>query len=104
MADAAAASWLQHVATPAQLRFFREEGYLYIPNAIDPTLLARLNAASDRVEAEERHRAQHSSRTSLVSAFRAVCRDDAFLELLDLPTTFPLLWDILGWNIQHCEF
>ena len=26
--------------------------------------------------------------------------DDAFLELLDNPKTFPLLWDILGWNIQ----
>ena len=23
------------------------------------------------------------------------------LELLDYPTTFPLLWDIMGWNIQN---
>ena len=26
--------------------------------------------------------------------------DDAFLELLDLPTTFPKVWSILGWHIS----
>ena len=37
---------------------------------------------------------------ALLSKFRTVVEDDAFLELLDNPKTFPLLWDILGWNIQ----
>ena len=32
--------------------------------------------------------------------FRTIAADDLFLELLDNPKVFPLLWDILGWNIQ----
>ena len=31
---------------------------------------------------------------------RAIMEGPAMLELLDNPTTFPLLWDILGWNVQ----
>jgi ectoine hydroxylase len=27
-------------------------------------------------------------------------RDKVFLELLELPTVFPLVWGILGWNIH----
>ena len=29
-----------------------------------------------------------------------VGRDDAFLDLLDCPTTFPKVFGLLGWNIQ----
>ena len=36
----------------------------------------------------------------LMKKFRTIAADDLFLELLDNPKVFPLLWDILGWNIQ----
>ena len=36
----------------------------------------------------------------MLAKFRTVVEDDTFLDLLDNPKTFPLLWDILGWNIQ----
>ncbi|NQZ69059.1 MAG: phytanoyl-CoA dioxygenase family protein, partial [Lentisphaeria bacterium] len=32
---------------------------------------------------------------------RTIIEDDTFFELLDNPKTFPLMWDILGWNIQY---
>ena len=34
-----------------------------------------------------------------------IARDDAFLELLDHPAVFPVIWSELGWNIHlyHCH-
>ena len=94
-----AKNWLQYCATEAQLKQFNDEGYLIVEDALSPDLLARLNDAVDRVEARERETKGLKS-DALLSKFRTVVEDDAFLELLDNPKTFPLLWDILGWNIQ----
>ena len=69
----------------------------------------RLNAAADRLY-EEAQQPQANGDPSFstggsakdtVTLFRSVARDDAFLDLVDHPTTFPFLWDIMGWNIQH---
>eukprot|EP01052_Picozoa_sp_SAG31_P030807 SAG31_NODE_3196_length_4567_cov_4.393465_1_plen_142_part_00 len=92
-------AWLRNCATPEQLEFFLEEGYLIVPNALPPAMLSRVLDATNRVADEERAKAGKQS-SDMVAAFRAISRDDAFLDLLDLPATFPLLWDILGWNIQ----
>ena len=71
--------------------------------------MQRLNAAADRLY-EEAQQPQANGDPSFstggsakdtVTLFRSVARDDAFLELVDHPTTFPFLWDIMGWNIQH---
>ena len=94
-----AKKWLQYCATEAQLKQFNDEGYLIVEDALSPDLLARLNDAVDRVEAKERETKGLKS-DALLGKFRTVVEDDAFLELLDNPKTFPLLWDILGWNIQ----
>ena len=94
-----AKKWLQYCATEAQLKQFNDEGYLIVEDALSPDLLARLNDAVDRVEARERE-AKGLKSDALLGKFRTVVEDDAFLELLDNPKTFPLLWDILGWNIQ----
>ena len=51
------------------------------------------------MEARER-KAQGLGPHDMVSTHTTILDDDAFLELLDAPKTFPLLWDILGWNIQ----
>ena len=94
-----AKKWLQYCATEAQLRQFNDEGYLIVKDALSLDLLARLNDAVDRVEAKERETKGLKS-DALLGKFRTVVEDDTFLELLDNPKTFPLLWDILGWNIQ----
>ena len=80
-------------------------GYLIVPDALPPDLLARTLAAVDEVAAEERSHIKNPDPLKpeldiLTSTFRTVSRHDAFLELLDTPKTFPLLWDMLGWNIQ----
>jgi len=91
--------WLKYVATEEQLRQFNDEGYLIVEDALTPDLLGRLNEAVDGVEKNERA-AKGLGPDDMVAKFRTVVEDDTFLDLLDNPKTFPLLWDILGWNIQ----
>lgn len=92
-------SWLEYCATDAQLKAFNDEGYLIVEDAISPEMVDVLEGVADRLDAEERAKtglAPHA----LMSKFRTVIEDDILLELLDNKKVFPLLWDILGWNIQ----
>lgn len=92
-------NWLKYCATEEQLRHFNDEGYLIVEDALSPKFLDQLNEAVDRVEAWER-KAQGLKPDDMLARFRTVTEDNAFLDLLDNSKTFPLLWDILGWNIQ----
>ena len=92
-------SWLEYCATDEQLKAFNDTGYLIVEDAISPEMVDALEAVADRLDAEERAKtglAPHK----LLSKFRTVIEDDILLELLDNKKVFPLLWDILGWNIQ----
>ncbi|MDP6114995.1 MAG: phytanoyl-CoA dioxygenase family protein [Planctomycetota bacterium] len=92
-------SILKHAATPDQLQHFDEHGYLIIEDALPPEVVGRLEQIVDRIDAEERER-QGLATHELMARFNVVIEDDHFLELLDWPKTFPIVWDILGWNIQ----
>ena len=92
-------SWLEYCATEEQLKAFNDTGYLIVEDAISPEMVDVLEEVADRLDAEERAKtglAPHK----LLSKFRTVVEDDLLLELLDNKKVFPLLWDILGWNIQ----
>ncbi len=92
-------SWLDNCATEEQLKTFNDTGYLIVEDAISPEMTDALEKVADRIDAEERAKtglAPHK----LLSKFRTVIEDDILLELLDNKKVFPLLWDILGWNIQ----
>ena len=92
-------SWLEYCATDEQLKAFNDMGYLVVEDAISREMVDALEEVADRVDAEERTKkglAPHK----LLSKFRTVVEDDLLLELLDNKKVFPLLWDILGWNIQ----
>ena len=93
-------SCLQYCMTDAQRNHFEQQGYLVVEDALDDDMLGRLLEAGDRVDAEERA-ARGLAPNALLSKFRTIVEDDVFLELLDWPKTFPLIWDILGWNVQH---
>ena len=93
------ASWLKYCATDEQLKAFNDTGYLIVEDAISQEMVDALEKIADRIDAEERTKtglAPHK----LLSKFRTVIEDDLLLELLDTKKVFPLLWDILGWNIQ----
>ena len=86
--------------TDAQRDHFDQQGYLIVEDALDSRMVGCLLEAADRVDARERkHRA--IAPNEIMAKFRTIVEEDIFLELLDWPRTFPLVWDILGWNIQH---
>jgi ectoine hydroxylase len=82
----------------------RSNGFVLVPGALRPPALARLTAALDRVYEEEvvKGRTQAGGPMHLLGELG---RDDAFLDLLDHPAVFPLVWRELGWNIHlyHCH-
>lgn len=91
---------LNYCITDEQRSQFDQEGYLIVPDALDCDTLGRLLEASNRVDQEERKK-RDLDPMEMMAKFRTIVEDDAFLELLDWQKTFPLIWDILGWNIQH---
>jgi ectoine hydroxylase len=82
----------------------RSDGFVAIPGALGPLAVARLAAALDRVYEEEvatgRTRAGEP-----MHLLGQLGRDDLFLDLLDHPAVFALIWSELGWNIHlyHCH-
>ncbi|MEO2004350.1 MAG: phytanoyl-CoA dioxygenase family protein [Candidatus Poribacteria bacterium] len=93
-------SCLAQFASDDQLAAFNDQGYLIVEDALPPELVRRLNVVIDRIDADERE-ARGLTPHAIMAKFRTIVEDDLFLELLDYPTTFPLVCDILGWNIQH---
>ena len=93
-------SCLQYCMTDEQRDIFDQEGYLIVEDALEAEFIQRLIDAGDRVDRRERQ-SQGLDADKLLSKFRTIVEDEVFLELLDWPKTFPLIWDILGWNVQH---
>ncbi len=60
-------------------------------------MIERLITAVDRVDARER--TPRHGRDRLLSFANILPEDEAFVELIDWPRTFPKVWGILGWNI-----
>jgi ectoine hydroxylase len=82
----------------------RSDGFLAMPGVLRPAAVARLAAALDRVYEEEvaRGRTRAGAPMHLLGE---IGRDDLFLELVDHPGVFPVIWGELGWNIHlyHCH-
>jgi ectoine hydroxylase-related dioxygenase (phytanoyl-CoA dioxygenase family) len=76
------------------------DGYLIIRHAIPPQLLERLIEAQDRVYAQQEAAGLLNPADQSMHLMGFLHRDKVFLELLELPAVFPLVWGILGWNIH----
>jgi len=90
---------LAHRLTQEERRQFEDQGYLVVPGVLSGEKVATLAQAADRIDAEWREKrglAHHQP----VNVLDAIGKDDAFLELLELPRTLMKVVDILGWNIQ----
>ena len=92
-------TWLDHQLTPDEAADFERGGYFVIPDAITPDQVARLSAAVEQCR-DWLHTRFGVSRLDTFNLLDFIGLDDAFLELIDHPRTFPKLWRILGWNIQ----
>ncbi len=99
------AEWLQHTLTDAEQTRFEEDGYFMVEDAIPQDIVEKANTAVDHLVADERVRRNLPAHARL-NYLDFVGRDPIFMKLLDWPTTFPKVWDLLGWNIQlyHSHF
>ncbi len=86
--------------TDEQRADFDRDGYLVIRDAIPPELLERLIEAQDRVYAQQKDQGLLNPTDQSMHLMGFLHRDKVFLELLELPSVFPLVWGILGWNIH----
>jgi ectoine hydroxylase len=89
-------SCLEHCLTEDEQRFFNEQGYLVIEDALNAESVDRLIQIIDRVDQRER---TPELGDKLLSVTNVLHEDPAILDLVDLPTVFPKVWGALGWNI-----
>ncbi|MGZ0170465.1 MAG: phytanoyl-CoA dioxygenase family protein [Planctomycetales bacterium] len=89
-------SCLEHFLTDAERSFFDEQGYLVIEDALDPASVARLIEIVGQVDKRER---TPELGDKLLSVTNILHEDPTLLDLVDLPTVFPKVWGVLGWNI-----
>jgi ectoine hydroxylase-related dioxygenase (phytanoyl-CoA dioxygenase family) len=88
-----------HLLTAEEIRALDEDGYIVVRGALSRDQVARLNAAIDRVIGEAGKGREHN-RAAILAL------DPAFLDMVDLPTIFPKICQVLGWNIwvNHTHF
>jgi len=92
-------SVLEHLLTDSERDRFERDGFLLLPRALDADTVTRLLAASDHEDARYREE-DGVGPHHVLNLHDLVVREDAWLELLDWPTTFPKVWGVLGWHIQ----
>lgn len=100
-----------NLLTDDERQEFEEQGFLIIRDALTPRQLEHYLGLHERIYQEEKDSGGLapvgglSNRADGMHTFAFVLRDPSYLELLDLPTTFPKVWGILGWNIYmyHCH-
>ena len=85
--------------TQDQRQAFERDGFLVVPNALPPDMVQRLLLVTDRLYQEGLAEEGLNDRDYWQMRNCLVC-DDLFLELLDWPTTVPLIPQLLGSNIQ----
>jgi phytanoyl-CoA hydroxylase len=84
---------------------YETQGFVHVPGAVSPEMLTRLRAAFDG--AVDRH----AIRSKIASSTQAKApqyfdiphvldEDDVFVDLVDIPSVFPILLEIIGDDIQ----
>jgi hypothetical protein len=92
-------SCLDHLLTDDESAQFERDGYLILPEVLSTDEVDELEAVSDRLDAEARQKMEKGPGDTQ-NTFDFLGYDDAFLNLIDYPKTFPKVFGILGWNIQ----
>lgn len=85
--------------TPEQRHQFERDGFLVIPDALTPEWVERLLSVVDRLYATgiQEHGLSKTHHWEMRNCLPA---DDLFLELVDWPATFPLVVDLMNWNVH----
>jgi len=79
---------------------FNNDGFLIVPNALTPEQVERIVAAGDKLIESPRTDDRFVANGNYDSFRNSIAKDDAFLEILTLDTTVPLIVQLLGPRIQ----
>ncbi len=79
--------------------FFEANGYLIVPSVLNADEIAHFTRIVDKLAADDRAKRKVAP-DSCVEIRNSIARSDELLPLLDWPATFPLMAQIMGWNIQ----
>ena len=90
--------WIDHLLTDEEREQFKKDGYLLIEDALDPGTLEAATAAVDRIDTRMRKELDYNAERRL-NVHDFIGKDSYLLELIDLPTVFPKIWGLMGWNI-----
>jgi phytanoyl-CoA dioxygenase PhyH len=85
--------------TPEQRHQFERDGFMVIPDALTLEWVERLLSMVDRLYARGIQE-QGLSKTHHWEMRNCLPVDDLLLELVDWPATFPLVVDLMNWNIH----
>ncbi len=86
---------------PEQKQQFDDEGYLIVRNVLDSDTIERLTEVSDRLISSDQRENRQQSNGGLYDGFRnCISMDEAYQSLLMHPTTFPMVVQLLGPNIN----
>jgi Phytanoyl-CoA dioxygenase (PhyH) len=84
----------------ADRKEFLDQGFLLVRNVLKEDHRAQLEAAMDRVYAEEQAAGSSSmKKDGTLHLLGFLNRDELFGHLLTQPTLFPYMWGLAGWNI-----
>jgi ectoine hydroxylase len=85
--------------THAERERFEADGFLMIDHALGAAEVERFRTVAEQAFAAFRE-GPGTGAHSILNQHDLIGRDDAYLDLVDVPTTFPKVWGVLGWNIQ----
>ncbi len=88
---------LQHSLTSQEAENFERDGYLIVPNALTTAQVDNYIELVDQLALDRVEETEADGRLHMRAFLR---RDQAFLDLLDWPTTFPKMWGLMGWHLQ----
>jgi ectoine hydroxylase-related dioxygenase (phytanoyl-CoA dioxygenase family) len=83
--------------TQQQCTAFEDDGYLIVKDVLDQDRVEALTGAVDRIWADLVAQGHGPSENLLHHDF--LWRDPLFVELVDHPRIFPIICEIMGWNI-----
>ena len=85
--------------TPEQKQQLSAQGFLMVEDALPPEMVARLTDATDRIWGDALARGE-ATPGEFYQLRNCCIHDEALLDLVDWPTTAPLMLDVFNWNIQ----
>ena len=90
---------LKYALTESERNEFNERGYFVLENVLTEEEILALEKAGDKIDTEVRAERELGPYARL-TVRDVMWRDPSLLDLVDLPTTLPKVWELLGWNIQ----